>query len=356
MKITSVEIIPIQAPMEFAYGDATEIPSVIARVQTDEGLEGIGHVTLLYGRQFKSIVVGAEELGEQLVGEDPSRPERIHRKILADGLGTGGAGNYAAAALDVAVWDLAAKAAGQPLYKLLGGYRDRVPVYASLRLGRALPTGKLPEIAGSLVEQGFRAMKMNLGGQATIDADLERIRAVRETIGGDVKLLADVNGRWTPSEAIRAGRLIDEFRLFWLEDPIPLHNLEGMAEVRRAIDTPISNGETLFGLAAFRTLFEARAVDYPMPDLGRVGGITPFLKIAHMAEAFGLPVACHLLPEVSAQVVTAVPNGVIVEYVPFGTKLFQGFPTIEKGEMVFSDRPGHGMELDADYVKANRVD
>jgi L-alanine-DL-glutamate epimerase-like enolase superfamily enzyme len=355
MKITSVEIIPVQAPMEFAYGDATEIPSAIASLKTDEGLEGIGHVTPLYGRQFKSLVVAAEELGEQLVGEDPRRPERIHRKILADGLGTGGNGNNAAAALDVAVWDLAAKAAGQPLYKMLGGYRDRVPVYASLRLGRSLPTGKLPEIAKSLVEQGFGAMKMNLGGQASFDADLERIRVVRETIGRDVKLLADVNGRWTPSEAIRNGRQIDDFGLFWLEDPIPLHNLEGMAEVRSAIDTPIANGETLFGLAAFRVLFEARAVDYPMPDLARVGGITPFLKIAHMAEAFGLPVACHLLPEVSAQVVTAVPNGVIVEFVPFGKKLFHGFPEIENGEMVFSDRPGHGMELDADYVKAHRL-
>src|SRR3954447_7980396 len=101
MKITSVEIIPVQAPMEFAYGDATEIPSAIATLKTDDGLEGVGHVTPLYGRQFKSLVVAVEELGGQLIGEDPRRPERIHRKILADGLGTGGTGNNAAAALDV---------------------------------------------------------------------------------------------------------------------------------------------------------------------------------------------------------------------------------------------------------------
>jgi L-alanine-DL-glutamate epimerase-like enolase superfamily enzyme len=356
MKITSVEVIPVQVPMAFAYGEATTVPSAIARIRTDEGIEGLGHVTPLYGRQFRSLVSAIEELAEQLVGEDPRAPERIHRKILADGIGLGGTGNLAAAALDVAVWDAAAKAVGLPLYRMLGGYRNHVPVYASLRLGRALKTAELPPIAESLLEQGFRAMKMNLGGQADVDGDVERVRLVRQTIGWDVKLLADVNSRWTPSEAIRAARLIEEFRLFWLEDPVPLHNLEGMAEVHRAIDTPVANGETLFSLSAFRTLFEARAVDYPMPDLARVGGITPFLKIAHLAESFNLPVACHLLPEISGQVVAAVPNGVIVEYVPFGEQVFQGCPEIRDGELHLSERPGTGMTLDEAFVKQHRLD
>ena len=355
MKITSAEIIPVLVPMEFSYGELEAVPAVVARLQTDQGLEGIGHVITLAPRSFRSLVVAAEELAEVLAGEDPRQPERVHRKMLADGLGQGGVGNVAAAALDIAVWDLAAKAAELPLYRLLGGYRDRVPVYASLQLGRALPIADLPEIAASLVGQGFRAMKMNLGGQPTVEAEVARVRAVREAIGPDVSLMADVNSRWTPSQAIRVGRVIEDFRLFWLEDPVPLHNLEGMAEVRRAGHTPIATGETLFSLAAFRALFEARAVDFPMPDLARVGGITPYLKIAHMAEAFGLPLACHLLPEISAQVVAAVPNGRIVEYVPWAWRLFRGCPELDHGELVMSERPGHGLELDADFLARHRI-
>jgi L-alanine-DL-glutamate epimerase-like enolase superfamily enzyme len=355
MKITSVEIIPVLVPMDTPYGELQSVPAVVVRAQTDQGVEGIGHAITLGARHFRSIAVAAEEMAELLVGEDPRRPERIHRKLLPDGQGAGGIGNVAAAALDVAVWDLTGKLAERPLYQLLGGYRDRIPVYASLRLGREVPSEQLPERAASLVEQGFRAMKMNLGGQPNLEAELARARSVREAIGPDIRLLADVNFRWRPSAAIRAGRRLEEVQLFWLEDPVPTHQLDGLAAVVAALDTTIASGEALYSLPAFRHLFEARASDVPMPDLVRVGGITPFLKIAHLAEAFGLPLACHLLPEISAQVVAAAPNGLIVEYVPWAWKLFDGCPRLERGELVMSDRPGHGMELDADFVAHYRA-
>ncbi len=355
MKITSTEIIAVQVPMENPYGEIAGVPAVVARMGTDEGLEGLGHAFSLTGRQVRSLVAATEELAETLLGQDPRRPERIHRKLLPDGLGTGGVTNVAAAILDIGVWDLAAKAARLPLHRLLGGHRDRIRAYASLRLGRAIPTAELPKIATALVEQGFRAMKMNLGAEPTAEAEVARVRAVRGAIGTEVDLLVDVNGRWTPAEAMRVGRRIDEFELFWLEDPVPLSNLAGMAEVRRAIGTPLANGETLWGLASFRALFEARAVDYPMPDLSRVGGITPFMKIAHLAEAFGLPVACHLQPEISAHAVAAVPNGRIVEYVPWAERLFRGCPRLESGDLVLGDRPGHGLELDADFAARHRI-
>jgi len=355
MKITSVDIVPVRVPLEFSYGEITSVGAIVARISTDDGVDGLGHVVTLSDRNFRSLAVAAEELAELLVGEDPRRPEHIHRRMLPDGVGAGGVGNVAAAALDIAIWDLTAKCAALPLYRLLGGYRNRVPAYASLRLGRAVPTAQLGEIAASLVAQGFKAMKMNLGGQPTIEDELARVRAVREAIGPEVSLLADVNFRWTPAHAIRVGQLLEAFRLFWLEDPVPTHNLEGLAEVRRALSTPIAAGEALYALSAFRPLFEARALDVPMPDLARVGGITPYLKVAHMAEAFGLPLACHLLPEISAQVVAAVPNGLIVEYVPWASRLFRNWPELDKGELVLSERPGHGLELDTDFVEQHRV-
>jgi L-alanine-DL-glutamate epimerase-like enolase superfamily enzyme len=353
MRITAVETIPLRVPLEFRYGEIEAVSGVVVNVRTDQGLDGLGHAITLSDRNFRSLAVLTEELGELLIGEDPTQPERIHRKIVPDN--AGGLGNVAAAALDIAVWDLAAKFAGLPLYRLLGGYRNRIPVYASLRLGRAVETPDLPEIASSLIEQGFTAMKTNLGGQPTVTDEVARIRAIRQAIGPDVRLLADINFRWTPPFAIRVGRLLEELGLFWLEDPVPTQNLEGLAEVRRGTGAQIAAGEALYGLAAFRNLFEARAVDVPMPDLLRVGGITPFRKIASLAEAFGLPLANHLLPEISAQVVASVPNGLIVEYVPWAWRLFQGCPTLEGGELVMSERPGHGLELDVDFVKHHRV-
>lgn len=355
MKITSVDVLQVRVPLDAPYGAAREVLAAVACLKTDLGLEGVGSVMPLYGRQFKSLVAAVQELAETIVGEDATRPEWVHRKMMTDGSGTGGVGNLATAALDIGVWDLAAKAAGLPLYRMLGGYRDRVPAYASLRLGRDLPSEELPGVARSLVQQGFTAMKMNLAGPAGDREDLLRARSVRDAIGADVNLLVDVNFRWSPSQAIRMGHALEELGLFWLEDPVPTSNLAGLAEVRRAIRTPIAAAEALFGLAAFHPLFEARALDYPMPDLARVGGITPFLKVAHMADGFGLPVACHLQPEVSVQVLAAVPNGVIAEYVPWAWKLYKGAPVLERGQLVMSERPGHGMELDQDFVKEHRI-
>jgi len=348
VKIATVEVLPVRIPIEGQHAES--VSAAVARVRTDDGLEGLGHVIPFSALHFRSLVVAIEELGELLVGEDPQRPEHLHRKLVPSGTGFGGVDNVAVSALDIAGWDLAAKAAGLPLYRALGGYRNRVPVYASLRLGRTVATADLPRVAVSLVEQGFRAMKMNLGGQPSLEAEVARVRAVREAIGPDVRLLADANSRWTPAEAIRVGRELEPFRLFWLEDPVPIHDLAGLAEVRRALDTPIATAEGLFSLTAFPPLFAARAVDVPMPDLARVGGITPFVKVAHLAEAYGLPLACHLLPEISAQAVAAVPNGYIVEYVSWAWPLFQGCPALDNGELVLSERPGHGLELDQEFV------
>jgi L-talarate/galactarate dehydratase len=355
LNVSAVDVRTYRFPMDSPYGGADAVSAAVVLVHTNDGLEGLGHIIPLYDRQFRSLTAAIEELCQQLIGQDPTRPEAAWRKLVSGGWGPGGVGNMAAAALDIAVWDLAGKAAGQPLYRLLGGANDRIPVYASLRLGRSEPAARLPDIAHALVDQGFQAMKMNLAGQGTLAADVERVRLVRDAIGPDVKLLADVNSNWTASDSIRAGHAIAEYNLHWLEDPAPIYDLPGLAEVRSALDTQIATGESLYSVQAFRPLFEARAVDVPMPDLARVGGVTPFLKIAHLAEAFGLPIANHLAPEISAQIVAAVPNGRIVEFVPWAWKLLRGCPSLEEGQLVMSERPGHGMELDADFAERHRL-
>ena len=353
MRITAVRVTPLTIPNEGPNGS---ISGAVVQARTDDGLEGLGHaLPFSAARQFRTLVAAIEEMSELLIGEDPTRPERIHRKLMPGPIHLGGVGHIAASALDIAVWDLAGKIADLPLYRLLGGHRDRVPAYASLRLRREYPLADLPGIASALVEEGHRAIKMNLGGESDVRAEVERVKAVRQAIGPDVRLLADANFRWVPSHAIRVGRAVEEFGLQWLEDPVPTHDVAGLVEVRRALNVPIANGEALTTLVSFRPLFEAGAVDYPMPDLARVGGITPFLKIAHLAEAFSLPIACHLLPEISAQVLAAVPNGFIAEHVPWAWRIFQGCPDLVDGELVMSDRPGHGLALDEAALKQYAV-
>jgi L-alanine-DL-glutamate epimerase-like enolase superfamily enzyme len=308
----------------------------------------------LYDRGFASILAALRELAGRVVGEDPRQPERLWAK-LNPGL-FGGVAALAVAAIDVAVWDLNGKAAGLPLWRLLGGHRRRIPAYASLRLGREHPLDKLPDMAAGLLQEGFRAMKMNLGAEASIEAELARVRAVRGAIDQDVRLLVDVNFHWTPAQAVRTGRALEEFDLFWLEDPVPTHDLEGLGEVRAALRIPIAAGEALYGLQHFRPLLRAGAASVAMPDLARVGGITPFMKVAHLAEAYGLPLASHLLPEISAHAVAAAPNGLIVEYVPFAMPLFRGCPELIDGDLLLSERPGHGLELDEDFARAHVID
>jgi L-alanine-DL-glutamate epimerase-like enolase superfamily enzyme len=353
MKITAVEILMVNVPVDHPYGLVKSVPAAVARVRTDQGLEGLGHAMPLYGRGFKSLVAAMEDQAELLVGEDPRQPEALHAKFAPNP--PGGAGTMAAAALDVAVWDLTAKAAGLPLWRVLGGFRGRVPCYASLRMGRDKTAAQAADVARSLKAEGFTAMKTNLGPDTSVAVAVERILGIREVVGPDVKLMVDVNSLWTPSVAIRVGHALEEFQLFWIEDPCPTHNLEGLAEIKTTLRTPVMAGETLFGLMPFRPLFETRAVDLVMPDIMRVGGFTPYLKIAHMAEAFAIPTASHLMPEISAQVVAAVPNGIIVEYVAFAEKLFRNCPRVDKGDLVLSEQPGHGLELDEEFAKAHRL-
>jgi L-talarate/galactarate dehydratase len=353
MKVSAVEVLPVDVPIDFPYGQATSVPAAVVRVRTDDGWDGLGHAMPLYGRNFRSLVVAVEELGELILGEDPRQPERIHHNISPNP--AGGIVTMATAAIDVAIWDLTAKAAGLPLWRLLGGFRSRVPAYASLRLGRDKRPEELPAIAHSLLEQGFRAMKMNLGPDSGVAAAVNRVRGVREAIGSGIQLMVDVNSLWDPAAAIRVGAALEDFELSWIEDPAPITALDGLAGIRRALRTPVMAGETLFGLHPFRALFQAGAVDLVMPDIMRVGGITPYLKVAHMAEAFGIPTASHLMPEISAQVVAAVPNGLIVEYVPYAAKLFRNCPSLEGGDLVLSERPGHGLELDEDFARAHRI-
>lgn len=359
MKITGVEIIPVTVPRPgFNRPDRSPVYVAVARLRTDEGLEGLGHTMSPRLVLFRTLVTALEELGQLLIGEDPREPERLYQRLTSESttwFGPEGLLDIAICALDIAVWDLAAKACAQPLYRLLGGYRNRVPAYASTRLSRSLSTEELSETAADLVQQGFRAMKMNVGGQPTPEAEETRVRVVREAVGNAVALMADATWLWTPSEAIRAGRRLEAYQLTWLEDPIPPGDFSALARIAAALDTPIATGERYFGVTPFRYLLESNSVDIPMVDLMRCGGVTPFRKVAALAEAFGMPIVSHLQYEVFTHLIAAVPNGLFVEWMPWTSPVFEGLPELREGHLVLSERPGHGLRLDETFVRVHRT-
>ena len=183
------------------------------------------------------------------------------------------------------------------------------------------------------------------------------MRRVREAIGPDIKLMCDINQRWRVEQAIDIGRRVEDsgVGLFWLEDVTTCDDYAGLARVADALATPVAGGEYLWGITPFRHMIEARSVDYVMIDLIRVGGITQWMKVAGMAEAFNLPVVSHLIPEIHVHLIAAIPNGLTVEYMPWTLRLYEETPKIESGQLVVPDKPGLGLAFDQAAIKRYQV-
>ncbi len=331
---------------------------VTLKLRTDDGIEGIGYAGFASGVMRKALKAAVDALAEVAIGQDPLKVEAIGARLLSLGGGGAPAGlvTRAVAAIDVALWDIKGKALGQPVYKLLGGFRDRVPTYASGHLWRTYDLKALAETAPRLVEQGFRAMKFRLGGEDSPAKETARMRVMREAVGDGIDLMIDINQGWNVNQAITLGREMAKYNIFWLEDPIQHQDYEGLARIADALDTPIAAGEYHYGIVPFRYMLEHRSVDIVMVDLLRAGGITQWMKVAHMAEAFNLPVVSHLATEVLVHCVAAVPNGLTVEHMPWTFPMFKEVPRVEKGELVLPQTPGLGVEFDEDALKKYAVE
>ncbi|HSF59482.1 MAG TPA: mandelate racemase/muconate lactonizing enzyme family protein [Candidatus Binatia bacterium] len=356
MKITAVksQIVKLPAEEPLAGGPGFYRPFfefVTLRMETDAGVDGIG-VTFFGGTLTATLKHAVDQLGELVIGEDPLRVEAVGLKVrsAAASAGPGGISTLASSAIDMALWDIKGKVVGQSLAVMLGGLRDRIRTYASGALMRTAPLEHVVKAGPLLVEKGFRQMKMQLAltGNTTPAREVERARLVREAVGPDIDLMCDINQRWNVNQAIDIGKRIEEFHLFWLEDVTVHDDYAGLARVADALATPVAGGEYLYGIIPFRHMIEARSVDIVMIDLLRVGGIANWMKVAGMAEAFNLPVVSHLLPEIHVHLVSSIPNGLTVEYMPWSFKLFEEVPVPKNGELVVPTKPGLGLEFSRD--------
>ncbi len=362
MKIRYVEINLVRLPLEEPLVGAPPMPGMLrefltVRIQTDDGIEGIG-ITTFGGKIVRTLKTALEELGNLIKDDDPLRTEQVMAKLRTASApcGPGGIASLAISAIDIALWDIRGKALGMPLARLLGGLRDRVPAYASGALVRTTPTDKLERAAAALVAKGYSQVKTQMGVEGLNAAqEIERIRLVRDAVGPDTNLMIDINQRWSVHEAISIGYQIEDLRLGWLEDPTRCDDYQGLAEIARALATPICAGEYLYGLEPHRQIMTHHAVDIVMIDLLRAGGVTQWMKIAGMAEAFNKPVASHLLPEIHVHLIAAAPNGLVVEYMPWTWRLFDNPPVPEKGEMAVPTAPGLGLKFARDLFEKYEV-
>jgi L-alanine-DL-glutamate epimerase-like enolase superfamily enzyme len=354
MKITRVRSQIVSLPAEEALAGGPMTPGatreiVVATVETDGGLEGVG-LTFFGGALTGALKTAVDALGALAVGEDPLRVEAVVAKLRggAGMAGPGGIFSLALAPIDIACWDIKGKAAGVPVATLVGGARQRVPTYASGALLRQFPLDHLLEAGPRLVDNGFRQMKMQLAlpGETSPEIEADRARRLRAAIGPSIDLMCDINQRWSVHQAIDIGSRIEDVHLFWLEDVTTADDFAGLARVADALRTPVAGGEYVYGIVPFRHMLEARSVDIVMIDMLRAGGITQWLKIAGMAEAFNLPVVSHLIPEVHVHLIAGVPNGLTVEYMPWTLSLFEETPKLDKGELLVPDKPGLGLAFD----------
>jgi L-alanine-DL-glutamate epimerase-like enolase superfamily enzyme len=332
------------------YDETVAGTHIVLRLRTDDGIEGISFVSRIGGSTIEPLALLIQSAVQQVVGEDPMNGEALYARLYRVDVGglPSGLEARAASAIDAAAWDIRGKAMGQPVWRLMGGFRDRVPVSANWGVQSGNDADTLARRAADLIKRGFRTLKFQLGFLER-DAAVGHMRRMREIVGDDIALIVDANQQWTVKHAIAMGTALAEYAPFWIEDPVPAHEYAGMRQVKDALETRICAGEVYQHVPAFRRLMEERAADLAMIDLDL--GLTGFLKVAHLAEAHGVPVVNHLASEILAHGIAAVPNGLIVGFYPWAQPLFTTPARIEDGYLCLPHTPGLGLELDEDAVR-----
>lgn len=348
MKITAVTTairrIPTRHPIAI---DFPEQVLVVAQIETDGGIEGLGYTLVFGGGGAEAVQACAElQLKPLLIGEDPLFVERLwERMFRADrGVRRVGVAGYALSIMDIALWDIAGKAAGLPLYKLWGAATDRVPAYGSGGWGGYSVADLVAEAEG-YVARGCRYYKMKIH-HPDPRVNRERVVAVKRAVGDGVRLMVDVNQKRDVVGNIEQARLLEDLDLVWYEEPVQADDIAACGEVAGSIAIPVATGENNYTRYEFRELIERRAARYLMPDVGRANGFSETLKIGHLAAAHGVRVSPHVLHELSIQVVAALSNGFLVEWIDWLPEgLLEGMPEFVDGCFVLPERAGHGVAL-----------
>ena len=340
---TRIVDLALRKPVGTAIHQMTSVGCVLVEVRTSDGVVGQGYVFALNGDRVKSLDEQIVGLAALIEGRSIFEAEGIWHDLWnrINAMGHKGVTIAAISALDVAVWDAVGHALGQPLHRLWGACRDEVDTYATSGLWLSQTIDELVAEAAAFVDAGFRSMKIRLGSADARD-DVTRVAAVREAIGPDVTLLSDVNQGLDVKSAVRLGRMLEPYDLGWIEEPVPAWDLDGHAEVRRRLDTPIASGETEYTRHGMQAMLRAGSCDVLMPDLQRIGGYSEFRKADAIASAWNVPTSSHFFTEHSLCLAGSLANLVSVEHCDWFAPLFNESMELREGRLVMPDRPGTG--------------
>jgi L-alanine-DL-glutamate epimerase-like enolase superfamily enzyme len=319
----------------------------IVRITDADGATGAGY-SYTIGTGGASVMKLIERtLGPALIGRDAAEVERIWRELmfLTHATTVGAITAIAQAAIDTALWDLRCRKAGLPLHVMAGGAQASVPMYTTEGGWLHLEPQALVDDALRAREAGFGGVKIKLG-RPHVSEDIARLSAVRDAIGPGMEIMTDANQAFTVDEAIRRARQYEPLDIAWFEEPLPADDLGGHVRLARSTAVPVAVGESLYSPLHFREYLAAGACSIVQVDVGRIGGITPWLKVAHLAETFNLPVCPHFLMELHVALCCAVPNARWVEYIPQLDAITGAGMTIEAGRAVPSAAPGIGIDWD----------
>ncbi|MDL2205909.1 mandelate racemase/muconate lactonizing enzyme family protein [Eubacteriales bacterium OttesenSCG-928-N13] len=362
MKITDIKTRLLHTPVESALLNKTKsrafMEIILLEIQTDEGITGHGYTYTdgFGGPAIKTLL--DTDIRALIVGRDPMDVKAMVAYVLWELRQAGFAGItvLGTAAMDLALWDIYSQAVHLPIGKILGQYRDKVPMYASVAGWIGLPMEEMVARARELVvDQGMLGIKIQVG-RAPIEIDQKRLSMLRDALGAEAKLFVDANTILDVPTAIRLGKAIQDYDIFWLEEPIPLRDTDGHAQISQHIDIPLATGENFFGIRDCDEYIRRRLVSYMQADVIRVGGITEWMRIAALADAHGMRMSPHFVMEMTTEVQCCVQNSLFVEYIPWFQQYFVDPIHTEGGFAYARQKPGLGLAFKESVIAQYAVD
>jgi L-alanine-DL-glutamate epimerase-like enolase superfamily enzyme len=320
-KISRIDVFQVDLAPKVSRSDAIQAFSKqetpMVRIWTDDGIDGTGYSYTIGTGGSAVVALLRDYMGPWLLGRDAAMVEEIWKGLFfyTHANSVGATVSLALAAVDIALWDLRCKRARAPLHHVAGGAQRRIPIYNTEGGWLNFTTDELVSNAVKARETGYRGFKVKVG-QPHVAEDVARLAAVRRELGQDFEIMVDANQCFTLSEAIRRAKAFEKFDLAWFEEPMPAEDIDGHVRLSQSTSLPIAIGESLYHPSHFREYLQRGGCSIVQVDVARIGGITPWLKTAHLAEAFNMQVCPHYLMEIHAALCGAVPNAAWVEFIP----------------------------------------
>ncbi len=359
-KIERIEVMQVDLIPKVVRTDAiqafTKQETPIVRITTDDNVVGIGYAYTVGTGGSAVVRMITDELAPMLIGRDPALIEQIWKDSFfhLHANAVGATVSLSLAAIDLALWDIRCQRAGEPLWRLAGGAQERVPLYSTEGGWLNLTAEELVDNALEAREQGFLGCKVKVGKRTAME-DMVRLQAVREAVGSNFAVMVDANQAFTVAEAIRRASLFEPMNLEWFEEPMPAEDMHGHVRLSASTSLPIAIGESLYHPNHFREYLASDACSIVQVDVARIGGITPWLKVAHLAESFNVAVCPHYLMEIHVSLCAAVPNAQWVEYIPQLTDLTTATMRFEDGHAYPPDAPGLGIAWNMEVIRDRLV-